>query len=195
MRPAACRPWRLAEAVRWLRAGGVVAYPTEAVFGLGCDPLCESAVRRILAIKKRPVTKGLVLVADEPARLTPWVAPMAPAVRDRVEATWPGPYTWVVPARAWVPAWLTGGSGRLAVRVSGHPVAAGLARAFGAPLVSTSANRRARRPERCAQAVRRRLGAEIDHVVGERVGGLASPSEVRDALTGAVLRAAPVRPA
>lgn len=178
----------MARALARLRRGGVVAYPTEAVFGLGCNPLDARAVARVLDIKGRSGAKGLIVVVDRPERVRRWMQPLPPAVLARLAAVRGAAVTWVVPARAWVPGWLTGAHRTLAVRVTTHPVAAALARGLGQPLVSTSANRSGRAPARSALAVRLRLGRDLDSVVPGAVGGARAPSEIRDLLTNAVLR-------
>src|SRR5690606_23054211 len=116
--------------------------PTEAVWGLGCDPANEAAVRRLLAIKRRDPGKGLILVAADRGQLQPWVdfAGLPRARLEAVLASWPGPHTWILPAGAAAPRWITGDHDGLAVRVSAHPQVVALCRAFGGPLVSTSAN-------------------------------------------------------
>ncbi|HEY5612969.1 MAG TPA: Sua5/YciO/YrdC/YwlC family protein [Lysobacter sp.] len=181
-------------AVAALRRGGVIAYPTEAVWGLGCDPFDEAAVRRLLAIKQRSVDKGLILVAASPAQfdgLLDWER-LPPARRMAVLASWPGPNTWVVPATARTPAWVTGahpGEDRgVAVRVSAHPVVVALCAAFGAPLVSTSANLGGQPPAFRRDALDPALLARIDGVAAGETGGLSAPTAIRDALTGAQLR-------
>lgn len=168
--------------------GGIVAYPTEAVYGLGCDPRDEHAVRRLLALKQRPEDKGLILIAADIAQLTPWLGPLDADSRRRCEASWPGAATWVVPARADTSALLTGGRDTLAVRVTAHPVAAALCRTCGHALVSTSANRSGAPPLRNAQAVEEAFGADVELVLAGEVGGAARPTPIRDARTGAVLR-------
>ncbi len=180
---------RLDVAARVVAAGGVIAYPTEAVFGLGCLPLDLDAVGRIIDIKGRSAAKGLILIADTAERLAPFVALPAGDLGRRVVASWPGPVTWVLPARDDVPDLLTGGRGTLAVRVTAHPAASRLCRRVGSPLVSTSANRSGRRPARSALEVRCRLGAAIDHVHAGPLGVSAKPTEIRSGLDGRVLRA------
>ena len=179
-------PYRAA--VDALARGGVVAYPTEAVFGLGCDPGNRAAVARLLALKQRPADKGLILIAAEPDALQPWLAPLPPALRARVEPTWPGPVTWLLPAAADCPRDLRGNHDTLAVRVTAHPVAAALCRAWGGALVSTSANRAGGEPVRDAAALRELLGDALDAVVEGEVGGDPRPSQSRDARTGRTLR-------
>lgn len=181
-------PFQLRTAVRLLRAGGVIAYPTEAVFGLGCDPLNEAAVSRVLAIKGRPVTKGLILIAADFADLEPFLEPLNADQQARLNATWPGPVTWLLPARPTTPRWLRGRHDTLAVRVTAHPLAAALCAAWGGALVSTSANLSGRPPARSALAARLRLGRLVDRVVPGAVGGAARPSEIRDLHSGRVVR-------
>ncbi len=180
--------WHLRRAVSCLRSGGVVAYPTEAVWGLGCDPDDGDAVRRVLAIKRRPIHKGLILLADDFERLSDYLEPLPDRLRQRVLETWPGPVTWLLPVAPGTPSWLTGAHATLAVRVSAHPLAAALARAFGKPVVSTSANRAGRPPVRSLLALRLRLGADVDYVLPGLTGGNARPTEIRDGLTGRILR-------
>lgn len=173
-----------------LRRGGVVAYPTEAVWGLGCDPFNEHAVMRLLAIKRRPVDKGLILIAADAAQLdasVDWTA--LPAERlASVQASWPGPNTWTVPVTDRVPAWIRGAHASVAVRVSDHPTVAALCRAFGGPLVSTSANLTGMPPAFHRAELDPALLGLLDAVCDGETGGLAAPTAIRDALTDAVLR-------
>lgn len=178
----------LRRARRALETGGVIAYPTEAVFGLGCDPLDGTAMRRLLRLKGRSPGKGVILISGELEPLLPYLTASTAQIEQAL-ATWPGPVTWLLPARADVPAWLTGGRRTLAVRVTDHPVAAAVSAAFGDALVSTSANRSGSPPARTAQQVRLRMGAGLSTVVPGATGGRQRPSEIRDGRTGAVLRA------
>lgn len=177
-------------AARTLSQGGVVAYPTEAVFGLGCDPLDADAVSRILDLKGRAATMGLILLAGHRRQLDPWIADLSPNLEARLAARWPGPVTWIVPAARGVPQWLTGGRDTLAVRVTAHPLAAALALCADTAIVSTSANRSGKPPARSALQVRRRFGPSLDAILTGPVGGLTRPTEIRDLATGSVLRAA-----
>ncbi len=179
---------RLLPALRCLQAGGVIAYPTEAVFGLGCDPLDAGAVARLLAIKGRKAAKGLILITHDRNSLSHWLEPVDAELDAQLRATWPGPVTWVLPAQRWVPRWLTGGRDTLAVRVTAHPGAASLCAAFGGPLVSTSANRSGHPPARTALQARCRLGPAVDLVVPGPTGGQRQPSEIRDGRSGRILR-------
>lgn len=175
-------------AVEALRHGGVIAYPTEAVFGLGCDPGDADALGRLLALKQRPADKGLILIAADEDQLAPWLAPIEPALARRVRPTWPGATTWLLPAAPDCPALLSGGHDTLAVRVTDHPVAAALCRTWGGALVSTSANRSGGEPARDADGARALFGGAVDAVVDAPVGARERPSVIRDARTGATLR-------
>jgi L-threonylcarbamoyladenylate synthase len=177
----------LRRAARSLRKGGVIAYPTEAVYGLGCDPACRTAIERILEIKGRPSGAGFILIAASLAQLAGWIAPQ-PSEQQRLESPAARPTTWVVTAGPKARRWLTGGRHTLAVRVTTHPLAAALCHAAAGPLVSTSANRHGRPPARTALAVRRQLGRQLDLVVPGSTGGLKRPSEIRNARTGEMLR-------
>lgn len=171
-----------------LRRGGIVAYPTEAVFGLGCDPRNETAITKLLQLKQRDPAKGLILIAANAEQLDPWLQPLDATAQSRVQPTWPGPTTWVLPARAEVSPLLRGAHGTLAVRVTAHPVASALCLAFGGALVSTSANIAAEPPARDASTVLAIFGAALDGVLDGAVGGQLNPTEIRDGHTGSVLR-------
>ena len=178
----------LRQATRTLREGGVVAHPTEAVFGLACDPLNPVAVERLLALKGRPVDKGLILVAASFGQLERFVHVPDAAALARAEASWPGPVTWLFPVGDDTPYWLSGRHSTLAVRVTGHPLTRALCEAFGGPLVSTSANPAGRPAPRSALAVRRYFGGRLDRILNAPLGGAERPSEIRDLMSGRVLR-------
>lgn len=182
-------PFRLREAARAIHAGGIIAYPTEAVYGLGCDPLNPDAVYRLLALKQRPVAKGLIVIAADFTQLQPFVQRLPQNRMQEILASWPGPHTWLLPCAPGCPTWLTGRHDTLAVRVTDHPVAAALCRAARTPLVSTSANRAGRRPAATAIQVRSRCGAFIDAVVPGAVGDLTRPTTIRDGSSGTIIRA------
>lgn len=174
------------KAARIIRGGGVVAYPTEGVFGLGCLPGNEEAVLRILAIKRRDPSLGLVLIAADQDQLSPWIkAPAGRVPRSDAER----PVTWIVPASDSAPEWIRGRHPGIAVRLTTHPVAAALCDASGSALVSTSANVSGRPPARNAYLLRRDFGALVDCVVPGGLGRARGASEIRDLATGKVLRA------
>jgi L-threonylcarbamoyladenylate synthase len=183
----------VAGAAAAIRAGGIVAYPTEGVWGLGCDPANREAVERLIALKGRDVAKGLILIAAEETQLTPWIKPFNPALANRVRGTWPGPVTWVVPARADCPAWLTGGRPTIAVRITAHPPARALCVAAGTALVSTSANPSGEPPLSGPEALREAFGPDLAAILAGPLGGLRGPTEMRDLQTGRILRPEPAR--
>lgn len=174
-----------------LRRGGVLAYPTEAVWGLGCDPFDEAAVLRLLALKQREVDKGLILIAASLAQfdgLLDWEA-LPRERRAEVVASWPGPHTWIVPATPRVPRWITGAHDGVAVRVSAHPGVVALCTAFDAPLVSTSANPAGAAAPTTLAGFDPGLRAAVDGILAGDTGGRDRPSDIRDARSGARLRA------
>lgn len=176
------------QAAAAIRNGGLVAYPTEAVFGLGCDPRNRDAVMRLLALKERDVSAGLILIAADIGQLTEFIQPFDAALAARILPTWPGPVTWVVAATATTPDWIRGKHPNVAVRVTAHPMAAALCRAAGTALVSTSANLHGAAPARSECDVQHALGGRVDHILAGSCGEQERPTEIRDAATGAVLR-------
>jgi len=179
--------WHIREAVRKLAAGGVVAYPTETVYGLGCDPFNGTAVRHLLSLKNRDVEQGVILVAGEFSQLEPLLQPLTRAAIKRVQNTPATPVTWVLPCLPEIPVWLRGQHNTLAIRVTSHPVATDLCAAWGGPLVSTSANIHGRLPATSPLGVRKAFNGQLDCILhGTR--GSNTASEIRDGLTGTVLR-------
>ena len=182
----------LVDAVRHLNQGHVIAYATEAVFGLGCDPDDVQAVMRLLQIKQRPIEKGVILVAASWEQLLLYVD-LTRLPEDKLlqaKASWPGPFTWVMPANDKTPKWLTGQFDSIAVRVSAHPQVRELCLAWGKALVSTSANLSGEAPCRSEHEVETQLGGRVDFIMPGEVGGAINPSEIRDVLTGKLLRPA-----
>ncbi|OMQ21181.1 L-threonylcarbamoyladenylate synthase type 1 TsaC [Serratia oryzae] len=175
--------------IETLKNQQVIAYPTEAVFGLGCDPDSEQAVKELLALKQRPWEKGLILIAADYAQLAPYIddSTLSEQQRAAIFASWPGPVTWVIPAKRQTPHFLTGHFSSLAVRVSDHPLVQQLCRQFGKPLVSTSANLSGQEPCRTVAEVKQQFGESFPVLAGQ-VGGRLNPSEIRDALTGEQIR-------
>lgn len=180
--------WHLRQAARALARGGIAAYPTEGVWGLGCDPDNPDALARLLALKQRPAGKGLILITYTFAALAPYLGELDSAIQARALATWPGPVTWLWPAAPGLDRRLRGDHDTVAVRVTAHPLAAALCQRFGGPIVSTSANLAGHRPARSALQARLRLGARIDVVVPGATGGLNGPTEIRDGRSGRILR-------
>ena len=181
-------PLHLRLALRALSAGGVIACPTEAVWGLSCDPRSRSAVQRLLALKGRSPAKGLILVAAAERQLEFLLAGLDPHQRATLSSGWPGPATWLVPHRGRVPAWIHGAHDTVAVRVSDHPGVSALCMAWGGPLVSTSANPAGRRPPRQGYQVRRYFGEQLDYILPGAVGSSGRPTVIRDLASGQIVR-------
>ncbi len=179
---------QLRAAVRALAEGGVIACPTEAVWGLSCDPDNPDAVARLLHLKQRPVEKGLILVAAEVAQLAPLLEGLTEAQRSKLALSWPGPSTWLLPHHDLVPPWIHGGHAKVAVRVSAHKGVAALCRAWGGALVSTSANPAGSRPATAQFQVERYFHGQLDAVLPGALGGASRPTVIRDLLTDQVLR-------
>ncbi len=172
-----------------LRRGGVIAYPTEAVWGLGCDPFNRDAALRILGLKRRGIDKGLLLVAAGMEQIDDLLAPLGEKPLAALRQSWPGHVTWLIPDPAGrYPAWIRGQHPTVAVRVSDHPVVSSICRAFGKPIVSTSANFAGEPEIRSAEDLRRQFGGEVDYVAKGGLGGRAAPSEIRDLLTNERIR-------
>jgi L-threonylcarbamoyladenylate synthase len=168
-----------------LRQGGVVAYATESCFGLGCDPRNPSAIKRVLRLKRRPMKKGLLLIAADVGQLQPYCAEFPP----QVLATWPGAHTWLLPAKKNAPRWIMGNHARIALRVTAHRQAAALCHGAGMAIVSTSANRSGEAPSRSYRETVRRFRGKVDYILPGHTGGLARPSAIMDAKTGKTIRA------
>lgn len=167
----------------------VIAYPTESVYSLGCDPDSAQAVNKLLSLKQRSWKKGLILIAADYQQLLPYINDNALSQRQRnaVLASWPRPITWAIPAHADTPQFLTGQFNALAVRISTHPLVQVLCRQYGKPLVSTSANFSNQEPCRTIDEVKQKFGATFPALVG-KVGGYLTPSDIKDALSGQQIR-------
>jgi len=178
----------LSEAIKVITDGGIIAYPTEAVYGLGCDPFNETAVKRLLAIKQRPIEQGLILIAAEWQQVANLVQPISDEKMAEINATWPGPVTWVFPASPLVPPWIRGQHPSIAIRITGHSIAKQLCQRFNKPLVSTSANLSGQVALHDTVGVKLAFSNKIDYILPGRVGGNPKPSEIRDVLTGNIIR-------
>jgi L-threonylcarbamoyladenylate synthase len=177
-------------AARMIHQGGVIAYPTEAVWGLGCLPNNEKAVHRILSLKQRDVSKGLILVASSISQFEPYLQHISSEQRETLKNAWPGPSTWLVPHHHSVPSWVSGKHGSVALRVSNHPHVRYLCDAVGGPIVSTSANPQGKPAPKQAWQVKRyfKHRSELDWIVSGCVGQRAEPSTITDLVTGKVIR-------
>ncbi|MDP3562685.1 MAG: L-threonylcarbamoyladenylate synthase [Legionellaceae bacterium] len=166
--------------------GNILAYPTEAVYGLGCDPFNEQAVLRILSLKHRLVGQGLIVLISQWSQLFPLIGTVTDSAMETIRATWPGPTTWVFPKSTLVPTWVSGHHPSIAIRMTTHPVAAQLCQ--DGPLVSTSANIHGQEPARSLEELENQFPSGIDAVVLGSLGQAKKPSSIYDALTGEQLR-------
>lgn len=139
--PGAWRASDLAPAIEWLRGGGVVAYPTDTLYGLACDVRQADAVRAIFDVKGRGRESALPLIGASAAQVEALTGPFSARERALVARAWPGPLSLIRDAPAWMPIEVHGGAGTVAVRVPDHPVARGLAEGAGTLISATSANR------------------------------------------------------
>lgn len=177
-------------AVEAFHQGGVIAYPTEAVFGLGCDPDNKQAIKKLLAIKKRPVEKGLILLAANFSQLLPYIdeSKLPQEQRYEILSRWPDGITQVLPAAEGVSVLLTGQFSTLAVRVTSQPDVVELCNAVNKPIISTSANFSGEQPGKTWQEVEQSLGDAVDYIVKGQTLGFAQPSTIIDGLTGETFR-------
>ena len=181
--------WQVQKVAQLVHAGGVIAYPTEAVWGLGCDPWNPVAVERLLALKSRDAAKGLILVAASIEQFDFILEDLPERWLDRLASTWPGPHTWLVPHQQRVPAWICGEHASVALRVSDHPLVRELCVACG-PLVSTSANPAGRPAARSRLRVQQYFADQLDGVLNAELGGRKNPSTIRDLATAEIVRSA-----
>ena len=179
--------WQLQQIAQKIRRGAVIAYPTEAVWGLGCDPFNATAVARLLALKDRPMHKGLILVAATIEQFAWLLDGLTTEQMAQLTASWPGPNTWLVPHHHRVPEWISGTHDSVAIRVSAHPLVAELCALTG-PLVSTSANPSGLLPAKNRLRIEQYFHGQLDAVLSGNLGQSSSPSTIRDLRTGQVLR-------
>ncbi len=180
--------WRLRQFSRLFGQGGVFAYPTESVYGLGCDPLCQKAVERVLEIKQRNPAKGVILVASSLQQLQPWIMLRCPEDGAALQVPQLRPTTWLVPAADRVPWWIRGEHETIAVRITRFAPVVQLCEMVHSALVSTSANVAGHRPGRNALSVRKSMVNQVDMILAGDTAGVAQPSEIRDFYSGRVIR-------
>ena len=180
-------------AARLLQQQAVVAYPTESVWGLGCDPGSLPAVEKLLRLKGRSQSKGLILIAANAEQFSPFLVGLESAALQRFQTPQQKPTTWLVPNNGSVPEWISGGHDTLALRVTDHPLAAALCQLFGGPLVSTSANPQGQPAATSAEQVQTYFGQAVgvqavDFLTPGTVGDAAKPSEIRHLISGEIVR-------
>ena len=182
-------PWHIKRAVQIIRNGGVIAYPTEAVWGLGCDPWNRKAVERLLSLKSRAVDKGVILACGDIRQLDFLLDSLAPSLYEKLSASWPGANTWLVPDDGGkIPIWIKGTHESVAVRVSKHSLIKSITHELGRPIVSTSANPAGADPAMNALRIHQYFGDLLDYIVPGALGLEQQPSRIMDLKSGAVIR-------
>lgn len=171
-----------------LVAGDIVAYPTEGVFGLGCDPGNLTAIENLLNLKKRNVGQGFILIAAEFDQLQPFIGTLTADIKKKLDESWPGPVTWILPANDSAPALITGGKPTIATRVTDHPIACALCRQCNSAIISTSANISGQAACLTADAVAELFADQPGYILDHEIGNLQGPTPIYDGLTGQQLR-------
>jgi L-threonylcarbamoyladenylate synthase len=170
-----------------LKRGGLIAYPTESCYGLGCDPDNRRAVLRILKLKQRPQRKGLILIASHFHQVARYLQPLTLAEQGRLQNDAAQAVTYLLPSHHSTPRWLRGDHDTLAVRLTAHPFAKNLCRSVNSALVSTSANRSGMRPAKTYAECQRLFGNAV-WVLRGRVGKRKQPSTIRAWSDGRIVR-------
>jgi L-threonylcarbamoyladenylate synthase len=170
-----------------LKRGGLIAYPTESCYGLGCDPRNRRAVLRILKLKQRPQRKGLILVASHYRQVARYLQAITPAEQMKMQNDAAHAVTYLMPVKPSCPRWLRGEHDTLAVRLTAHPFARQLCRSAGSALVSTSANRSGKRPAKTYAECQRLFGKKV-WVLRGQVGKRRQPSTIRAWVDGRIVR-------
>jgi len=171
-----------------LKAGGVIAYPTEGVFGLGCDPNNEEAIDKLLSLKNRDIAKGFILIAAAHQQLSPFVGELNASIEQKLEETWPGPVTWILRCSVNAPDSVTGSKPTIAARGTDHKIASTLCRECNAAIISTSANISGNPACTLTTEVYEQFGDKLSYILDYRVGTLSGPTPIFDGLTGDQLR-------
>ena len=179
-----------AEVAEVVMGGGVIAYPTEAVYGLGCDPDNDAAINHLLQVKQRPWQKGLILVAGEYQQLLPYIdeSQLTAEQLAFVHSKWPGPFTFIMPIKPGLSKLLSGTFDSIAVRVTAHEGVRALCAAIDKPIVSTSANLSGQQPALSPSAVKQQFEGIISGLVLGELGYQSAPSTIIDAKSGNILR-------
>ncbi|MCK4869937.1 MAG: threonylcarbamoyl-AMP synthase [Gammaproteobacteria bacterium] len=179
---------QIEQAVSIMKNGGVIAYPTEAVFGLGCDPFNEQAVQHILELKQRDTSKGLIIIAASWKQIKDFVQPVPELLFRQIQATWPGPTTWIFHTKPGFPQWVTGKHNSVAIRVTDHPIAKSICEQFNGPIISTSANLEGQAPAKTTNEVQTIFNDKLDLIIDAKVGDEEKPTTIYSATTGQRIR-------
>ena len=176
----------LQQATRCVQQGGIIAYPTESVYGLGCDPLNINAVEKLLHIKNRSIEKGLILLSDNLEKLLPFIDATDAQCQQLTQSQ---NITWLIKTRKQTPCWLTGQHKKIAVRITQHPIARALCKHLEQPIISSSANPTTKNAAKTRLQVQQYFQQQIDFVVPGSVGALNKPTQIIDMDSQRILRA------
>ncbi len=179
---------QLENAVTALRAGGVIAYPTEYCYGLGCDPQNDQALQRLIQIKQRRAEQGVILIAAELEHVYRYAELDSLALAEKIIASWPGPNTWLLPIKESVSDWVKGRHSTVAMRVTAHHTSRLLCQKFGGAVVSTSANRHGQKALLGAPEIDSVMGVELDYIIDAPLGGASAPSVIKHGVSGERIR-------
>ncbi len=171
----------------WLKRGGLIAYPTESCFGLGCDPHNKKALQKLIKLKQRDSAKGLILIGYQARQLEPFIAPLSPILKEKMRSVWPAAHTWLVPASQYCPSELTGGRDTLAVRVPALKLSRNLCQQASMALVSTSANISGRQAIKTYAACVRQFAGRV-RIIHGKIGHRRTPSRIQHLLTNQIIR-------
>tara|TARA_Y100000768_G_scaffold26611_1_gene17921 strand:- start:881 stop:1414 length:534 start_codon:yes stop_codon:yes gene_type:complete len=174
----------VSQSSQWLKLGEIIAYPTEGVWGLGCDPCNEIAIKKLLDIKGRSYEKGLILVGSNFEQFTEFSH--VNLYKEKLMSKWPGPHTWLVPAKDILSSLIKGENTKVALRLSNHKVVCQICDSFGGAVVSTSANKEGM-PTLISTKEIKDVFPEVRIVEGE-LGGYNKPSTIQDVETDKVIR-------
>lgn len=185
--------WRfqLKKAVAALKNNELVAYPTEGVYGLGCRLNALDTIERLIKLKQRPREAGFVVIGGSYQQLSALMSStLHEDAQRRLQESWPGPVTFIVPASKRLPWLVNGGRRTVALRQTAHPVAKALCKTLGEPIISTSANIHDQTPARSAKEVTAMFGDHVDYILKGPIGSLSGPTEIRDLWSNDIIREA-----
>jgi L-threonylcarbamoyladenylate synthase len=180
--------WPIYQASQILQSSGVIAYPTETVWGIGCDPQQPSALSRVISLKQRDAHKGLILIAGDIKHFNFLLHDLPTEQKLKLQDSWPGPVTWLVPHKNRVHPLVHGQFSTVAIRVSDHKIVRDLCEQFNGPIVSTSANLAGQATIQNAIQAQKFLGHDLDFILQGPLGGASAPSRIIDLQTGRIIR-------
>lgn len=176
--PDSTENFHLQQAIINLKAGGVIAYPTEGVWGLGCLWTNETAIEEILRLKQRPLEKGMIVLCSQLSDIKQFLLPLSDEHRSQIEQDYPHPVTWILPCKLTVATSVRGQHSSIAVRFSRHPLVKDLCAKVG-PIISTSANPTGLNAAMTVLEVRHYFQDQLSYILPGELGGYSKPSEIR----------------